>query len=378
MIEWKKVFLTVRGQDFVKKRGTIFFVLLLLIGILSYPMWKEKLYLIIREPITKDNTVSSMEELENKVLECLEQGKTEENFYLKGVSSQDLEKINANLDGYYGYVTSYYMAKWPRNGLYQVKLNFTLSDNYYAYHYLTEGIDITGHDEAKKLAKKAESILKKIIKDGMSDYEKEKAIHDYIVTHGEYAFLTGEKEEDSYDSKGILLEGQGVCSSYSESMQLLLSLAGVESKIVLGEADIDHSWNLVKLDGNWYHVDVTWDDPVPDEEGRILYNYFNVPDELLAKTHTWDTSRYEKANSYQYNYYGKLGNICNNYEETKARIIKGIHNKEKSIELLLTEEKAKDYAYNFVLQYDEVASVRWKTLGESPCFVITMTLDYVS
>ena len=184
MIEWKKVFLTVRGQDFVKKRGTIFFVLLLLIGILSYPMWKEKLYLIIREPITKDNTVSSMEELENKVLECLEQGKTEENFYLKGVSSQDLEKINANLDGYYGYVTSYYMAKWPRNGLYQVKLNFTLSDNYYAYHYLTEGIDITGHDEAKKLAKKAESILKKIIKDGMSDYEKEKAIHDYIVTHG--------------------------------------------------------------------------------------------------------------------------------------------------------------------------------------------------
>lgn len=363
----------------MKKKGIIFFVFLLLwLGIFSYPIWKEKLHILIREPVTKENTVSSIEELEDKVIACLEEGKTEENFYLNGISSQDLEKINANLDGYYGYVTSYYMAKWPRRGLYQVKLNFSLSDNYYAYHYLTEGLDISGHEEALALAKKAKKILNKIIKDDMSDYEKEKAIHDYIVTHGQYGFLEGDQEDESYDAKGILLEGKGVCSSYSESMQLLLSLAGVEAKIVLGQADIEHSWNLVKLDGKWYHVDATWDDPVPDEEGRILYNYFNVPDELLSQTHTWDTKRYEKANSYDQNYYGRNGNICKTYEETKARIIKGIQNKETKIELLLTGEDANDYSYNFVLQYDSVASVRWKNIGESPCLVMVMTVEYNS
>lgn len=363
----------------MKKKGSIFLLFLLVWGVIfSYPLWKEKLHILIREPITKENTVSSMEELEDKVLACLEQGKTEENFYLDGVSSQDLEKINANLDGYYGYVTSYYMAKWPRKGLYQVKLNFSLSDNYYAYYHLTEGLDITGHEQAEELAKKAEAILKEIITEDMSDFEKEKAIHDYIITHGEYGFLEGEQEEESYDSKGILLEGKGVCSSYSESMQLLLSLAGVESKIVLGEAEIEHSWNLVKLDGEWYHVDATWDDPVPDEEGRVLYNYFNVPDELLKQTHTWDTKRYEKAPSYDQNYYGIRGDVCKNYKETKARIIRGIKNKEKEIQLLLTDEEAKDYAYNFVLQYDTVSSIRWKNVGESPCLVMIMTLEYKS
>ena len=363
----------------MKKKGSVFLLFLLVWGVIfSYPLWKEKLHILVREPITKENTVSSMEQLERKVIACLEQGKTEENFYLDGSLTKDLEKVNANLDGYYGYVTSYYMAKWPRKGFYQVKLNFELSDNYYAYHHLTEGFDLTGHEQAKQLANKAQAILNKIIKKNMSDYEKEKAIHDYIVTHGEYGFLKGEKKEDSYDAKGILLEGKGVCSSYSESMQLLLSLAGVESKIVLGEADIEHSWNLVKLDGKWYHVDVTWDDPVPDEKGRVLYNYFNVPDELLKKTHTWDTKRYEKANSYEKNYYGMKQDVCHNYKETKARIIDGIQKKKKNIELLLTDEKAKDYAYNFALQYDSVSSIRWKNIGESPCLVMSMTLKYQS
>ena len=343
---------------------------------ISYPVWKEKLHLLKREPITEENTVSSMNELENRVIKSLEQGKTEESFYLKGINTEQLEKVNANLDGYYGYVKSYYIAKWPQKGLYQTKLNYELSDNYYAYYHLTKGLDISEHEEAQKLAQKAQQVIDEVIKEGMNDFEKEQVIHDYIIKQGQYAFLTGEKEEDSYDAKGILLEGKGVCSSYSESMQLLLSLAGVESKIILGKADIDHSWNLVKLDGKWYHVDATWDDPVPDEKGRVLYNYFNVPDELMAKTHTWDETRYEKATSYEENYYARQGNLCKNYEETKARIIKGIKNKETKIELLLTDEKAKDYSYNFVLQYGSVKSIRWKNSGESPCLVMEMTVSY--
>lgn len=362
----------------MKKRNVLLLAILLLAGIIYYPNIKERLQLLGGETATKENTISSMAELEERVLDTLEQGKEELNVYLDGIGVKELETINANLDGYYGYVNSYYIAKWPKNGLYQTRLNIELSDNYYAYQYL-RGNDVKEMpDTALQLAEKVDAVLKEIITPDMNDFEKEKAIHDYVIKQGEYGFLTGSKKEDSYNSKGILLEGKGVCSSYSESMQLLLSLAGVESKIILGKADVEHSWNLVKLDGNWYHVDATWDDPVPDEEGRVLYNYFNVPDQLIGKTHTWNPKLYEKADSYEENYYNKKGDLCSSYSHTKERIIDGIKKKEKKLQLLLTGENAQEYSYNFVLQYDSVKSVKWKNIGESPCLVLEMTLEYQS
>lgn len=360
----------------MKKWSVFLSVLCFLIGATSYPIWKEKIDVLLREPITKENTITSIEQLEQRVRQNLEEGKTEETLYIKGVEKEELASINTNLDGYYGYVDSYYLAKWPIKGMYKIRLKYQLSDNYYAYHYITEGLDISEHESAKVLADKAKQILDTIIKDGMSDYEKEQAIHDYIIKNGQYDFLTGEKEEDSYHAKGILLEGKGVCSSYSESMQLLLSLAGVESKIVIGKADVEHSWNLVNINGAWYHVDATWDDPVPDEKGRVLYNYFNVPDELMKKTHTWKTQYYEAATSYDENYYARRGDLCKTYEEAKQRILEGLKKKETKISLLLTGKNAKDYSYNFVLQNENVANIQWKHLGESPCLVMEMTVTY--
>ena len=360
----------------MKKRSVLLIAILLILGVIFYPTIKERLKHLGGIPITSENTISSMKELENKVLETLEEGKTELNVYLDGISTEKLETINANLDGYFGYVKSYYIAKWPQSGLYQTRLNLELSDNYYVYEYLKGNEQENMPNSAIQLAKKVDSVLKEIIKPEMNDFEKELAIHDYVVKQGEYGFLEGDKEEDSYNAKGILLDGKGVCSSYAESMQLLLSLAGVESKIILGKAEVEHSWNLVKLDGNWYHVDATWDDPVPDEKGRVLYNYFNVPDELIKKTHTWNEKRYEEATAYDQNYFMKEGNLCSSYSEVKQRIRQGIEEREERVALLLTGEGAQQYSYNFVLQYDQVKSVKWKNIGESPCLVLEMTINY--
>ena len=80
-------------------------------------------------------------------------------------------------------------------------------------------------------------------------------------------------------------------------------MAGVENKIVFGYANgIPHTWNLVKLDGQWYHVDTTFDDPVVNE-GTIdvlSYRYFNITDNQILLDHSFDRSKYPVSSTIPY------------------------------------------------------------------------------
>ena len=137
------------------------------------------------------------------------------------------------------------------------------------------------------------AILKDIIKVSMNDYQKEKAIHDYIVTH--VAYDTTLKMYSAYDA---LKSGLTVCSGYAQLAYKMLNEAGIETKIVVGTGHGEnHAWNLVKLDNVWYHLDCTWDDPVPDLKGRILYNYYNLNDKKMAEDHNWEKLDYPMASN---------------------------------------------------------------------------------
>lgn len=74
----------------------------------------------------------------------------------------------------------------------------------------------------------------------------------------------------------LLLKNGGVCSGYSKAYQELLARVGIEAYYISGlvYGDDPHAWNVVKIDGKYYCTDVTWDDPVPDEAGRIRRDYF--------------------------------------------------------------------------------------------------------
>ena len=61
-----------------------------------------------------------------------------------------------------------------------------------------------------------------------------------------------------------------------------------------------HAWNLVQLDGQWYHLDVTWNDPLPDRGNEVRYGYFLVSDTHLARDHTWIMADYPSATNEQY------------------------------------------------------------------------------
>lgn len=126
--------------------------------------------------------------------------------------------------------------------------------------------------------------------DSMSNQEKVLALHDYLALHAGYDYentLAGTVPNDSFSPYGLLVNHVGVCNAYTETVDMLLSMEGIPSMKVISES-MNHDWNMVKLDGNWYHMDVTWDDPVikdsgtgeiADKPGFVLYNNFLQTDE---------------------------------------------------------------------------------------------------
>lgn len=114
----------------------------------------------------------------------------------------------------------------------------------------------------------------------LSDSEKVRRIHDALVNSVTY----GSKATNGQSAYSAIVKKEGVCGGYARAMQFLLAECGVEALYVSGRANGgNHVWNLVKEDGNWYTVDVTWDDPANTDD--ISYDYFNISDELLLWDH---------------------------------------------------------------------------------------------
>lgn len=142
----------------------------------------------------------------------------------------------------------------------------------------------------------ADAILAQTVTAGMSDYDIAKALHDYLVLNCVYDYenyLRHTVPAESYTADGALLEGTAVCAGYARAYQLLMQEAGIPCEYVSGYANGGHAWNVVEIDGAWYHVDTTWDDPVPDRAGYVRYDYFLKSDDYMrANRHTrWTSDR---------------------------------------------------------------------------------------
>ncbi len=114
--------------------------------------------------------------------------------------------------------------------------------------------------------------------DFSSDYEKEKYVHDAIAeltTYDENASL-------SQSAYSALVSGTSVCAGYSRAFQYIMTQLGIPTYFVSGTATGNHAWNIVCLDGEYYNVDLTWD----DQESGVIYNYFNLSDTDFSSTHT--------------------------------------------------------------------------------------------
>lgn len=214
----------------------------------------------------------------------------------------------------------------------------------------------------------AQSIIIQIISPDMSDYEKELAIHDYIVTTTSYDYdrlHNGTIPESSYTAAGALINKTAVCEGYSEATKLLLNLIGIECEIVTGLANnTAHAWNIVKIDDQWYMLDTTYDDPVTfinDKRIETLsYDYFNVTSTTLKKDHSWDLSMWPNASGTKYNYFIASNKIVNNYSEFKNYVIGQIKSGEKEILCYVNNYNRSTFNLNFIFDY-YTGSIQYST-----------------
>lgn len=155
---------------------------------------------------------------------------------------------------------------------------------------------------------KVQEIISSIITPGMTEYQKEVTIHDYIAKNTSYnynSFISKQENPEDHTAYGVLIKHVGVCDGYATAFKKLLDAAGVENIIVVGTAEgQNHAWNIVKLDGQYYQVDVTFDSPFVRGTSRqiMTHNYFNVTDSVMAQDHVWDRSKYPACTSINYSH----------------------------------------------------------------------------
>ncbi len=124
----------------------------------------------------------------------------------------------------------------------------------------------------------------------MSAFEKAKAVHDYLVT---YVVYDGSDQTRCHTADGALVDHRAVCDGYAKAFMLVMQSLGYPCQLVYGWAGEYHAWNVVCLDGVWYQVDVTWDDPYINGVGygygdgsNLSYSYFLLNDATMYSNHS--------------------------------------------------------------------------------------------
>ena len=155
-------------------------------------------------------------------------------------------------------------------------------------------------EDIQVLNTKVQKIINKKIKKNMSNKQKIKTIHDYIINNGRYATDKIRKKHPNKDynkANDILIEGVGLCSAYSDAMALFLYEFGIDNYKIASD---NHIWNLVKINNKWLHLDLTWDDPVTQTGVQKLEDIFMLIDnkelkELKVTQHKYDKNIYKEA-----------------------------------------------------------------------------------
>ena len=158
-------------------------------------------------------------------------------------------------------------------------------------------------EEISYTQNKIDSIISQIITNTMTTKEKIKAFHDYIINTTVYDEERSDEIKNkiyntnifnSHKASGVLENHIALCSGYTDVMAVFLNTIEVENFKI---SNNDHIWNAVYLDGAWYHLDLTWDDPVTNTGANVLiYDFFLITDsELLQKEvvqHAYDSAVY--------------------------------------------------------------------------------------
>ena len=234
---------------------------------------------------------SNSQDVLNIYYTVINAGKTEFSFYCPKEYTgclDDIQRLARNQD----MLSDINNYVHPYNGFKHIEIQYTSSGQ----------VDVLitrsySEDEIKVINEKVNNIYSRIINENSDVIDKIKIVHDYIINNSKYDSGRSDYNMTTYKSDlayGPLLQGYGICGGYSDAMALFLEKMGITNYKVSSDT---HVWNAVLLDGKWYHLDLTWDDPVTSNKKDVLqHEYFILTtEELLSKEvkeHKFDRNIY--------------------------------------------------------------------------------------
>ncbi len=235
---------------------------------------KNKDYLFVKHtdtyiPYNKNDII-------NIYYSALDQGWTEFTFYcpreyetcindIESVSKDEL--LLSNINNYIHPFNSYSEVKTIYDDTGEVTLKFK-------HMYSQEEID--------RINEKLDEMFRSVVYDGMSNEDIILALHDYIVNNTIYDVKRVDYNDQTYDSArmtGLLFQGYGICSAYTDTMAVILFRLGIDNFKISSDY---HVWNALYINNNWVHLDVTWDDPVtPSGIHTLTHEYYLINTDKL-------------------------------------------------------------------------------------------------
>lgn len=202
----------------------------------------------------------------------------------KSESSIDIAEYNLN-DAALGTVMT--LLKYENPQLFNIDGSATGTGSPSTHNWLTINPNYTRNAaQTKNIREQIENAAAPIIEEALKEsdsFKRVKVLHDSIVNMTTYT-LNGPVYKSEAD--GPLINGRALCEGYSKAFAYLCQSMGVPCICVVGSGNGEnHMWNMVRIDGKWYHVDVTWDDPVGSQP-VLRHDYFCVSTASISKDHS--------------------------------------------------------------------------------------------
>ena len=347
------------------------FLLIFLLPLTWVQATEQPSYLELKRDMV---VIHSMAELNNHLEELALRGQTRTNCIFVGNMKNKPAKQHILASLWQNYSKAFSLTLHPDHS---VLLEFTYHDNarLLAAHLQPELVTTLSPQEQQALAL-AQQRVAELTTPLMSAYDKVRVLHDDLVNRSSY-----DLQADAACTT-LLLTNHGVCETYSRTLWLLLRIAGIPCHIVVGRTDEDHAWNLVQLDGEWCHVDATWDDPtIIGSDAQVLtHNYFLLNDEQIARDHSWVRGSLPVSAKKDALYFRTNARYFTNYGQMWQSIVAAIANGDTEYECYLTSygdraafERSLD---TNLFSHPTLAAIRTWSGPEKGPGVIRLTFDH--
>lgn len=173
--------------------------------------------------------------------------------------------------------------------------------------------------------------IDEIIEDGMTDYEKEFAVYNYIFNGTRYDDSAlapiDSSGEFSHTPYGFFHDHNTICVGNATTFKLFMDILGIDCQIIHSTENGEHAWDIVKLDDEWYHVDVTFD----GGDTKPLYSFFNVTDDAKDDgSYPWDHDEFPACEGTKYNYALQNAEECDSIYKIPELLKKASEDKDSS------------------------------------------------